>query len=176
MKNIILFSLLFFCTTCTTYDSALIYHKDFVPGKNPLLQFNGFYSETSGDDVQFDAEPDCYVKPVFFYENGSAFATTSQLKKSTLANLVKSNRLVGSWGNYLIKGDTIQLEKFQLNESNYERVILKGVVALNKIHWTSRKEHNESFKPVDYTVYFNPFSEKPDSTKNFTRTKKKYNQ
>jgi hypothetical protein len=158
---------------CTTYDPALIYHKNFRPGHHPLLRFDGYYDDTLS--TIRDEQPET-TKPVFFYAEGSGFAADQPVQASLLTQLIKTNHLKGSWGNYLIKGDSITLEKFQLVKSNYERVILKGVVSEERIHWTSRKEHNEAFKPVNYSIYFKKFSPKPDSLRNFTRVKEKYNQ
>ena len=179
-RNLIFFCAIIFGVTCTTYDNAIIYHRNFVPGTNPLLKFDGYYSDSIpliANDINrgMNVKADVQVKPVFFYSNGSCFSTNNYTLDSPLSNLVKTNRLFGSWGNYLISGDTIQLEKFQLLENNYELIILKGVISKDKIHWSSRKEHKEDFKPVDYSIYFHRFSSKPDSTLNFTRTKKKYN-
>ncbi|MDQ3112233.1 MAG: hypothetical protein M3R17_20300 [Bacteroidota bacterium] len=168
---ILLLSLL---VTCTTYDSALVYHKNFNHGHHPLLRFNGYYDDTTANNNIDLFYPG--VKPVFFYSEGSSFSTdNSTVRGSALIQQIETNRLKGSWGNYLIKGDSITLEKFQLIKSNYERIILKGIVSENKIRWTSRKDHNEVFKPVDYSIYFKPFSAKPDSLRNFIRTKEKYN-
>ncbi|HET6992139.1 MAG TPA: hypothetical protein VFJ43_12480, partial [Bacteroidia bacterium] len=75
MKNLIVLSILFFCTTCTSYDNALLYHKNFVPGMNPLLRFDGYYTEESKDNIESDATKDRYLKPIFFYQNGSVFST-----------------------------------------------------------------------------------------------------
>ncbi len=171
MKNSTILFLLFFCTTCTTYDNAIIYHKYFVSGTHPLLRFYGFSSDTTSDRSLVKK-----YKPVFFYKNGSSFSSERYLIDTEIAAGASTNSLYGSWGNYLINADTIQLEKFQLNASNYERIILKGIISKDQIHWTSRKEHNETFKPVDYSIYFKSFSARPDSSKNFTRIKKKYNQ
>ncbi len=162
---------IFLFVTCNTYDNAIIYHRNFQSGTHPLLRFDGYYS----DSIRLTNETDFGMKPVFFYSNGSCFSTNNYTPASTVGSLVKTYRLFGSWGNYLISADTIQLEKFQLVENNYERVILKGIISKNRIHWTGRKEHNEDFKPVDYSIFFKPLSSKPDSTQNFTRTKKKYN-
>jgi hypothetical protein len=159
---------------CTTYDSALIYHKNFKSGYHPLLRFDGYY-----DDTTANAQTDLFspgIKPVFFYSEGSSFSTDNSTPASSLAELIKTNRLKGSWGNYLIKGDSITLEKFQLIKSNYQRIILKGIVSEKEIHWTSRKEHNEAFLPVNYSIYFKKLSPKPDSLRNFIRVKEKYNQ
>jgi hypothetical protein len=168
----LLFTLLL--VTCTTYDNAIVYHKNFNPGKHPLLQFSGYYSDTLGpkpnpNSAKLEQEA---IKPVFFYSNGSAFSADNYEGAYKLLNV---NTLQGSWGNYLITSDTIELEKFQLIENNYIRIILKGVISKDKIHWFSRKYHREDYKPVDYSVFFKPYVTKPDSTKNFTRTLPIYN-
>jgi hypothetical protein len=174
MKFTAAFLFLLLIVTCTTYDSAIIYHKNFKPGTHALLRFDGYYDDTTVNSQKDEYAPS--VKPVFFYSEGSSFSTNNRVAASTLPQLIKTNRLFGSWGNYLVKGDSITLEKFQLIKSNYVRIILKGFISEKQIHWTSRKEHNETFKPVNYSIYFQPFSSKPDSLRNFTRTKEKYNQ
>lgn len=177
MKSLAPLLFLVLLITCTTYDSAIIYHKNFRPGTHPLLRFNGYYDDTTRPaamaDVPYLPPP---AKPVFFYAEGSCFSTDNNVIAPYLPELIRTNRLFGSWGNYLIKGDSITLEKFQEINSNYTRIILKGVISENKIHWIRRSEHNESFKPVDYSIYFKPFPQKPDSLRNFIRTKRKYNQ
>lgn len=167
-----LFGLFLLCTLfaikcMTTYDTALVYHKNFHSGTHPLLRFNGYYSDTLGARDVADIR-----KPVFFYANGAVFSSDTYIP----TNELKNKSMKGSWGNYLITADTIQLEKFQLINSNYTRIILKGIISKDQIHWTFRKDHNESFKPVDYTIRFESFSSKPDSSLNFIRTKEKYNQ
>lgn len=171
MKLAIASILVLLLVTCTTYDNAIIYHKNFRPGNHPLLRFDGYYSDTLGPKPASKLVENP-VKPVYFYADGSAFSTDNYVAYYEMLN---AKTLKGSWGNYLIKGDSIQLEKFQLTGSNYVRIILRGVISTGKIHWTGRKEHEESFKPVDYSVFYQVYSTKPDSLRNFTRTKGKYN-
>jgi hypothetical protein len=163
--------------TCTTYDSAIIYHKNFRPGYHPLLRFSGYYADSvriiKSQYPYSDLPTTHAVKPVFFYSDGSCFSCDKYEAVFTVNN---STSLQGSWGNYLIKGDTIRIEKFQLVKSNYRRIILKGVISADKIHWVTRQEHNEAAKPVDYSIDFNESKSKPDSLRNFIRTKEKYNQ
>ena len=165
---------------CSTYDSAVVYHKDFHPGNHPLLRFSGYYTDT----IRFhgvNGNPEKQVRPVFFYADGSVYAADNYFAEDkfiSAANLYGSGmtRIVdGSWGNYLVKGDTIIMEKFQKIENNYVRIIQKGLISENKIHWITRKYHREDYKPVDYSAFFMPYKVKPDSTKNFTRTLKIYN-
>ncbi|CAN5888228.1 hypothetical protein BH11BAC7_BH11BAC7_10520 [soil metagenome] len=168
----ILFLLLI--VACTTYDNAAIYHKNFKSGSHPLLRFDGYYSDTLGPKpgLQTAKYTETPVKPVYFYANGSAFSTNNYEPYYAMLN---AKTLKGSWGNYLVKGDTIQLEKFQLAGSNYDRIIMKGVVSKDKIHWVARKQREENFMPVDYSIYFQVYSTRPDSLRNFIRTKGKYN-
>ena len=166
--------IIFFCT-CQTYDNAIIYHKNFNSGTNPLLKFNGFYSDSAPPSSNEFNVPSELVRPVFFYADGSAFATTNFNWLTGMDEIVKGNRLNGAWGNYLISGDTIQLEKFQLIENNHVRIILKGIISKDQIHWIKRKYHREGYQSVDYSIYFHPYAAKPDSTLNFTRTLPIYN-
>lgn len=165
----------FFFVTCTTFDNAIIYHKNFVPGTHPLLRFDGYYTDSIPNYSDPAGLKTKIVKPVFFYADGSAFYTNANTNEPELEGLVKTSRLFGAWGNYLVDADTILVERFQKIENNFVRIILRGVISKDKIHWTSRKYHREKFKPVDYSVYFQPLSQKPDSTKNFTRTLEIYN-
>ena len=163
---------------CSTYDSAVIYHKDFHPGKNPLLSFNGYYSDSVRATT---GTMEKQIKPVFFYANGSAYAADNYISEGKFISATKlygtgmTKIVEGSWGNYLVGGDTITLEKFQKIENNYVRIIIKGIISKGSIHWFTRKFHREDYKPVDYSVFFTPFDEKPDSTQNFTRTLQIYN-
>ncbi|HEU4717643.1 MAG TPA: hypothetical protein VFU15_07410 [Bacteroidia bacterium] len=160
--------------TCTTYDNAIIYHKNFTPGTNALLRFNGFYSDTLGPvEAKSAKQVTRKIKPVFFYADGSAFSTRDY-QPSSSAGLTSAT---GFWGNYRIIGDTILLEKFEEAEasSNLARIILKGVVHEGSIEWMARKDRNSDYQPVKYSIYFTPFAAKPDSTQNWIRTKKKYN-
>jgi hypothetical protein len=159
---------------CSTYDSAVIYHKDFYSGTNPLLKFSGYYTDTLGPKANPNsaAAQHTSIKPVYFYSNGSVFSCDNYTADYSLSN---PSSLEGSWGNYLIKGDTIILEKFQKIENNYVRIIQKGMISADKIHWYTRKFHREDYKPVDYSVFFTKLDKKPDSTQNFTRTLQIYN-
>lgn len=151
---------------CTTYDFPQVYHKNFQPGKNEKLRFSGYYTEVlTPNDLQ--SSP---VKPVFFYSDGSAFSAGKSYNSTTPVNAME-----GAWGNYRIIADTILLERFDLIANNYRRIILRGVLSSDTIHWTSRKDHNEDYKPIDYRVVFRPATAKPDSTLNWTRKRKKYN-
>ncbi|CAN5424074.1 hypothetical protein BH09BAC5_BH09BAC5_18800 [soil metagenome] len=173
MKIFIAFLLAFFLITCTTYDNAQIYHKNFVPGNHSLLKFNGYYSDTISSPAA-DGSNDVLVRPVFLYANGSCFSANNSLSRQLL-NTQKVENINGSWGNYLVNADTILLEKFQLIENNYVRIIMKGLISKNQIHWFARKFHREDYNAVDYSALFMSHSSKPDSTQNFTRTLKIYN-
>ncbi len=171
MKQVFFFSGLLFLVTCTTYDNALIYQKNFQPGTHPLLRFDGYYRDVNATDYTLSSR----VKPFFFYTDGSAFITERATAEPFTTTWIKTAEASGSWGHYKIDGDTIYVERFLLSASNYERIILKGTIAENQVRWTKRKERGEAYQPVDYTVTFTPFSAKPDSTKNWIRVKKKYN-
>jgi hypothetical protein len=174
-RVLIIFSVLIFFVTCETYDASLIYHKNFEPGTHSLLRLDGYYSDSIPGLSEQNGIKTKLVKPVFLYSNGSAFATNNNTSETDLPTLVKTNRLFGSWGNYLVSADTILFERFQKIENNYVRIILRGIISKDQIHWTARKYHREKFKPVDYSIFYHPFSAKPDSTQNFTRTLEIYN-
>src|SRR5688572_15350676 len=115
MKHITAFLVLLLLVTCTTYDSAIVYHKNFRPGTHPLLRFSGYYDDTARPPatvaLPYLPPP---AKPVFFYAEGSCFSTDNYvIAHNYVPELIRTNRLFGSWGNYLIKGDSITLEKFQ---------------------------------------------------------------
>lgn len=173
MKNTGLFFLLSLSvlglTTCKTYDQPLIYHKNFQPGTNEKIRLDGYYSEPKGGT---GAEMMlAFVQPVFLYADGSVFYA-----RKVYTAIDDPKTMEGSWGNYQIKGDSIYLERFDLVQTNYRRIILRGTIDDKNIHWTSRKDHNDSYSSVDYTMKFWPCSIKPDSTLNWTRKRKKYNQ
>lgn len=164
-----------FLVACNTYDLPIVYKKNFQPGTHALLRFDGYYTDTLGPRMH-DALNDVFGKPVFFYSEGSAFATEINTSRYSVSASVKNKSLNGSWGNYKINADTILFERFHLVTSNYRRVILKGILSKDRIRWISRKDHTEEYKPVDYTLFFVPSADKPDSTQNWTRKRKKYNQ
>jgi hypothetical protein len=171
MKRVLVFAAVLFLVTCTTYDNALIYKKNFQPGTHPLLRFDGYYRDVNSTDFTMSSR----VKPFFFYTNGSVFVTEKATAEPFTEAWIRTSEASGSWGNYKIDGDTIYLERFLLNANNYERIVLKGAISEGQIRWTKRKERGDAYQPVDYTLTFTPFSAKPDSTKNWIRTKKKYN-
>ena len=150
-------------STCDTCDNAVIYHKNFHPGTNALLRFDGYYSDTLSHGN---------IKPVFLYADGSALSANNY-SPGFPASWDESN---SSWGNYLITGDSIKLEKFQHIENNFRQIVLRGVVIKDEIHWVKKDVHNEPPVAVDYSIYFVPYSQKPDSILNWTRKKAKFNQ
>lgn len=173
MKKILILTLLF-AVACTTYDLPVIYKKNFQPGTNPLLHLDGFYADTLGPK-QTRSLNDPYGKPMLFYANGSAYACETFVSLKGAEKMISEDKLNGSWGNYKVNGDTILFERFHLVNSAYRRIILKGIIGENSIHWISRKEHKEEYKPVDYTSLYRPCAQRPDSAKNWTRTKPKFN-
>ncbi|GAB4140803.1 MAG: hypothetical protein Fur0041_16010 [Bacteroidia bacterium] len=179
MKKLYIITSLFIIgmASCTTFDNAEIYHKNFSPGTHPLLRFDGYYSDTLRKKNNVSGNLSTMeVKPVYFYDNGSAFSYNNY-SQAGLINSSVQDKSIGSWGNYLIKGDTLLLEKFVFNPNsgNHERIIMKGAIQEGRIIWVARKEHNESFKPVNYSMVFFPNASKPDVSGNWIRTKKKYN-
>lgn len=159
---------------CNTYDLPIIYKKNFQPGNHSLLRLDGYYIDSLGPKPN-GALNDVYGKPIFFYGDGSALAAEMNMSNASVPSAVQNNLFKGSWGNYKIIADTILFERFHLVSSNYRRIILKGVISKDQIHWISRKDHTEDYKPVDYSVYFKNAKQKPDSTQNWTRKREKYN-
>ncbi|HLG38264.1 MAG TPA: hypothetical protein VI461_01310 [Chitinophagaceae bacterium] len=160
--------------TCTTYDKNLIYHRNFHPGKHALLRFDGYYADSNITIPGKGVHP--LVRPVFFYANGSAYSFIQYIDFKNYEADPKDKSLAGAWGNYKISGDTIKLERFDHNESqsNYDRIILWGLVAEKEIRWIKRKFKNESEKVIDYKIRFRQYSIKPDSTENWTRKRKSW--
>lgn len=156
--------------SCVSYDAPLIYHKNFQPGTHPLLRFDGYYSTES---------PTGKIRPVFFYRDGSVWFAEADIDPVSLDAQVLSDHTNArhSWGNFKIDADTIYIERFvqETTTGNFNRIILKGTMCENKIHWIQRTYHRSAPDSVDYGIYFHEHLTKPDSTQNWTRTKKKYN-
>lgn len=159
-----------FVTACLSYDQPLIYHKNFQPGTNALLRFDGYYTP------EWDMQMTQRVKPVYFYSNGSVWFGEELCQQTIVTESVKQG-LAHSWGNYKIDGDTVYIERFQKKENsdNYNRVTLKGVIGKDNIKWMQREEDRMNPVKVDYTTAFYANSYKPDSTQNWTRTRVQYN-
>ena len=156
-----------FIAACTSYDDAILYHKNFEPGKNELLRFDGYYSDTLGREL--DADGTKLPKPIYFYADGSVYAYDYYFSKG-------DNALPeGSWGNYMIHLDSITVEKFQNIENEHKRITMKGVISKDRIRWFSRQERKHTVQAIDYSIFFHSDGSKPDSTKNYTRIWPKYN-
>lgn len=152
---------------CVSYDKPVIYHKNFQPGSHPLLRFDGWYIAESKNNVS---------KPIFLYSNGSAWFAEQPIQLETADELIKAG-IAHSWGNFQINADTILVERFHQEEKtgNFNRIIMKGIVGDDQIHWIERTFHKDNPEKVNYVVTFQPRTYKPDSTKNWTRTHPTYN-
>lgn len=152
-------------SSCVSYDMPVIYHKNFSPGTNDKLRFDGCYIQRmQGKNV----------KPVFLYANGSACVAETQID----SNLVSvPDAAVYSWGNYKVNADTIIVERFYKEEagSNFNRILMRGVIGKDRIDWNLRTFHRSKPDTVSYTSHFKYAYAKPDSTKNWTRTREQYN-
>lgn len=155
---------------CISYDAPVIYHKNFQPGTNDSLRFDGYYT------ADWDMKMTERVKPIYFYSNGSVWFGEELCYASVVNESVKKG-LAHSWGNYKIDGDTIRIERFHkaANSDNYNRITLKGVIMKDKIHFMEREEDRQNPVKTGYTVSFYADSYKPDSTENWTRTRPQYN-
>ncbi len=162
---IALLTLSLLIVACVSYDMPVIYHRNFSPGTNDKLRFDGCYIQPmQGKNV----------KPVFLYANGSACIAETQID----SNLVSvPDAAVYSWGNYKVNADTIIVERFYKEEagSNFNRILMRGVIGENRIDWNLRTFHRNKPDTVSYTSYFRYAGVKPDSTKNWTRTREQYN-
>ena len=160
-----------FLPTCITYDPAIIYHKNFQPGTHPLLRFDGWYTPV--------VEWALYgrVKPIFFYRDGSVWFGEYMMSSDDVDSLAQTGA-PHSWGNYRINGDTIELERFSngMTGNNYNRIILKGVIMQDEIEWITRTFHRNSPDSLRYPIIFQAHAAKPDSSLNWIRKKKKYNE
>jgi hypothetical protein len=160
---VILFTLLL--CACVSYDMPVIYHKNFSPGVNDKIRFDGCYVQTlQGKNV----------KPVFLYRDGSACVAETPVD----SNLVSvPDAALYSWGNYKVNSDTILVERFYKEEagSNFNRIIMRGVIGKDRIDWNLRTFHRDHPDTVNYSSRFIRTNTKPDSTKNWTRTKELYN-
>jgi hypothetical protein len=152
-----------------TYDLPVMYKKNYVPGTNILLRFDGYY--TSGIEGT--------EKPLFLYRDGSVWFGETYVTQSVaeIELAKKEPNLAHSWGNYKVDGDTILIERFNRQETtnNYRRIILKGIIQMDAIHWVSREENRLNPVVVNYDTKFHATTSKPDSTGNWTRTRAQYN-
>lgn len=155
---------------CVSYDQPQIYHKNFQPGTHPLLRFDGYYTST------FEAKMTERAKPLYFYRDGSVWCGESLIHMNSVDSLIRKGT-PHSWGNYKIDEDTITVERFfqEENTGNYNRIILRGVIQKDNIHWLTRRFHDGKGDSVNYDMKFIPHSFKPDSTLNWTRTRKQFN-
>lgn len=166
-----LFFSVFLFYACVSYDKPLIYHKNFQPGTHPLLRFDGYYTTTSTYLLNGK------IRLVFFYRDGSVWFAEQDIPAANV-DVIYSSATVHSWGNFQIKADTILLERFvqEANTGNFNRVILKGIVKTESIQWVQRTYHKSNPDSVNYDMIFQPHGRKPDSTQNWTRTRRQYNE
>lgn len=152
---------------CVSYDAPHLYKKNFVPGTHELLRFDGWYLQPSSKSG--------FIKPVFLYSNGSVWFGEAPFSASTADAQIATQP--HSWGNYRIAGDTILIERFYKAETsdNYNRILMKGVVQRDNIHWVYREAHREDPEVLNYDTPFEQHAVKPDSTKNWTRTYPPFN-
>jgi hypothetical protein len=152
---------------CVSYDSPELYKKNFQPGTHALLRFDGWYLQPSSQSGS--------VKPIFFYSNGSVYFAEAPFPASI--NALQMITQPHSWGNFRIDGDTILLERFYKAETsdNYNRILMKGIVERDNIHWIFREAHREDPEALNYDTKFEQHAVKPDSTKNWTRTYPPFN-
>jgi hypothetical protein len=143
----------------------VIYHKNYSPGTNDKLRFDGCYLQRMQSTN---------VKPLYLYKNGSACFAENQVD-SNLIGL--SNAILYSWGNYKVIADTIFVERFYKEDAgnNFNRIIMRGVISENRIDWNLRTFHRSKPDTVSYTSRFKAATFKPDSTQNWTRTREQYN-
>lgn len=159
-----------FITACSvTYDLPVMYRKNYVPGTNSLLHYDGYYTQELGD----------FKKPFYLYRDGSVwFAEVMIMNATSDATIAKGDGSIQySWGNYKVDGDTILIERFnkQENTNNYRRITLKGIVQTDAIHWIQREENRMNPVAINYETKFHPTTSKPDSTGNWTRTRPQFN-
>lgn len=166
-----IFTLIVICAgiACVSYDAPQIYHKNFRPGTHPLLRFDGWYTPVTNVPGM--------IKPVFFYRDGSVWFGEQAFSSTDNDVAIGSGTIAHSWGNYQIIADTILLERFYKAETsdNYNRIILKGIIQTDNIHWILRTADRENPDTVNYDMKFEEHKVKPDSTRNWTRTRPQFN-
>jgi len=166
--------------SCLTYDKAIIYHKGYTPGENNNLKFHGFYSDTLVRPT-YDADKFATIMPLFFYGDGSVvycsiFKDTNSLKRQ-LEKKIQSDQ----WGNYRIIDDTLEVESFWYYavRGKKERLIWRGLIRNGSIYFYEEVDSDGNARQFAEQIRFVPFvplSIKPDSTKNWIRKSKRYNQ
>lgn len=144
------------------------------------LKLNGYYLDTTQ-----------YRNPIyirFFYTNGITFYF-----HSSHTNLDFNNPLVGGnstllkhyedrvngWGKYIIKGDSILIESWDIGRRCPPKRIERGVIlndstfVIRKINLIAKKDKGKGIEEyaqennINYTCYFKSTSQKLDSTNRF---------
>jgi len=176
MKTFIGVLILFSIANCT-YDKSLIYKKNYQPGKSSLLKFNGFYYDGYKSIISSEG-PSNFIYPIFFYNDGSvifmgAIKDTFQLRKNISEN---PKAIWGYWGNYKISNDTISIETIGSYGGSFHhvRVIRIGVIKKDSICFFQKLDRKGNAEKLDEIIHFKNCEAKPDSTENWTRTKRKY--
>jgi hypothetical protein len=168
--------LVFSLNSCISYDKTLIYKRDYYYGKNSLLRFDGFYSDTINRKI-YGGEGYYSINPIYFYSDGSVLIASTMKDTGQLKSLLANKIQFGSWGNYKIDRDSITIETLGGNAGTWrmERYFKKGVILKNRIIFNTEIDRKEKSKPINEDIYFVSFPAKPDSSLNWIRHKKKYN-
>ncbi len=166
-------------SSCTTYEKVTVYHRDYDPGWDDRLLFNGYYDDTVYEEFEafggrIIKDP---VRPVFFYDDGTAILGWAASNMDSVASFIRRGwHNIGFWGNYKITGDTIVIEFLTHNGGSgvMETHIKKGVLDKGSIYFPRQQSHSKQPVSPAYTIFFHPFPLKPDSTKSWIRQHRRY--
>jgi hypothetical protein len=136
----------------------MIYSKNYDPGKNPLLKFNGYYCNRLKNIATSNGSGE-FIYPVFFYADG-AVVFLGAVKDSALKKTVSDQQKVwGYWGNYLISNDTITIETIGSYAGSFQHIrhISKGVIKEDSICLFSEIDRAGASRKVIEVIHFTPF-------------------
>jgi hypothetical protein len=167
---------LFFLTSCLTYDKPLMYKRNYDQGKNQLLRFDGFYSDTITRKV-FGRDYYYTVDPVYFYSDGSVLIGSTARDTNELRTRIENKIQFGQWGNYRVTGDSILIETFGVNggSGRMERFFKAGIILNNRLFFGKEIDRKGEAMAINEDIRFVHSTAKPDSSQNWIRYKKKYN-
>lgn len=165
------------CCMWITYDELSLYKPGYDPHYSPKLRVDGFYSRVGGGWSEgLDLKYRDYIKPIFFYCDGS-FAMTCQYPST---HALHDNMPAGwaCWGFYVLSNDTIQIETLIVNseachteKSQWSGHLVDNALVVEKVidsHTGKRCPWEEG------TYIFQPFDRRPNPEKNWIKTDKKY--
>jgi len=175
MKVLLVIFIMASFASCVTYDSPIIYSKDYIIGDNSSLMLDGYYAKV-------DSVKGAVKGPCFFYSDGTVklWPGTSSLEK--VDSLLSTNHDWGKVGNYQVHEDTINVEYWNRDSGTVlyaKRVVLQFKIENGSIIFLGHLNSEKELKTVQenkmdvFNFYYN--SMKPDSSSNWIRENRKWN-